>query len=76
MQEALEKGLGSRPWYEKYVRVFYREIFLDQSVDDSERGFWLCRMISPLPLFHQARLLYMLYGPEDDDDGKRKFYFS
>ena len=69
LEEALKKGPGSKPWYEKYVRVFYREIFLDKSDDGAELGFWLCQMLSKLPLVYQARMLYILYGPEDSNEG-------
>ena len=69
LNETLIKGPGAKPWYEKYVRVFYREIFLDKADDGAELGFWLCQMLSPLPLVYQARMLYILYGPEDSDEG-------
>lgn len=68
LDEALKRGPGSKPWYEKYVRVFYREIFLDKADDGAELGFWLCQMLSPLPLVYQARMLYILYGPEDSNE--------
>ena len=69
LHDTLVKGPGAKPWYEKYVRVFCREIFLDKADDGAELGFWLCQMLLPLPLVHQARMLYMLYGPEDSDEG-------
>jgi F-box protein 47 len=71
LDEALKRGPGSKPWYEKYVRVFYREIFLDKADDGAELGFWLCQMLSPLPLVYQARMLYILYGPEDSNEGMK-----
>ena len=73
LNQALNKGLGSLPWYEKYVRVFYREIFLDKAEDEAELGFWLSQMLAPLPLVFQARMLYILYGPEDQ--GTVLYYF-
>ena len=72
LEEALKKGPGSKPWYEKYVRVFYREIFLDKADDTAELGFWLCQMLSKLPLVYQARMLYILYGPQDTEEGEKK----
>ena len=64
------------PWYEKYIRVFYREIFLDKADDGAELGFWLCQMLSSLPLVYQARMLYILYGPEDTDGISNAIMFT
>ena len=59
----LNSAPGSQPWYERYIRVFCRQVFLDKSGDNAERGFWLCKILQPWPLVFQARLLYILYGP-------------
>ena len=50
--------------------MFCREIFLDKANDFVEKGFWLCKILKPWPLVFQARLLYILYGPVNDDNGK------
>ena len=65
---------GSQPWYERYIRVFCRQIFLDKASDFVEKGFWLCKILKPWPLVFQARLLYILYGPVNDDNGKWLFW--
>jgi F-box protein 47 len=76
LDDALKKGPGSMPWYEKYIRVFYREIFLDKADDGAELSFWLCQMLSSLPLVYQARMLYILYGPEDTDGISNAIMFT
>ncbi|KAI8512986.1 F-box only protein 47 [Branchiostoma belcheri] len=48
---------------ELYLRLFYRRVLLDQCEHQLERAFWLSRMLKPLPMVHQARLLFILYGP-------------
>ncbi|XP_078349063.1 F-box only protein 47-like [Oculina patagonica] len=69
ISQVLRSTPGSQPWYEKYIRVFCREIFLDKASDLVEKGFWLCKILKPWPLVFQARLLYILYGPVNDDNG-------
>lgn len=70
IRQVLRSSPGSQPWYERYIRVFCREIFLDKSSDLTEKGFWLCKILKPWPLVFQARLLYILYGPVNDENGK------
>ncbi|KAL5007135.1 hypothetical protein ScPMuIL_015941 [Solemya velum] len=50
------------------IRVFFRRIFLDQCNSVQERSFWLSCVLRPWPIFHQARLLFLLYGPALDDE--------
>lgn len=54
--------------------MFYREIFLDKAEDGGEIGFWLSQILSPLPLVFQARVVYILYGPEDPDQGNHVYF--
>lgn len=70
IRQVLRSTPGTQPWYERYIRVFCREIFLDKACDLAEKGFWLCKVLKPWPLVFQARLLYILYGPVNDDNGK------
>ena len=70
IRQVLRSPPGSQPWYERYIRVFCREIFLDKASDPTERGFWLCKILKPWPLVFQARLIYILYGPVNDENGK------
>lgn len=73
MDERLDKVLnttpGTYPWFEKYIRVFCREIFLNKAFDECDRGFWLSTILKPWPLVFQARVLYILYGPYHRDTG-------
>ena len=56
--------------------MFCREIFLDKASDLVEKGFWLCKILKPWPLVFQARLLYILYGPVNDDNGEQFTYLA
>ncbi|KAK3700884.1 hypothetical protein QZH41_012700, partial [Actinostola sp. cb2023] len=73
LDERLEKVLnstpGTFPWFEKYIRIFCREVFLNKAFDEPDRGFWLSTILKPWPLVFQARLLYILYGPYYRDTG-------
>ncbi|XP_068674626.1 F-box only protein 47-like [Montipora foliosa] len=69
IRQVLRSTPGSQPWHERYIRVFCREIFLDKSGDLNETGFWLCKILKPWPLVFQARLLYIIYGPVNEDNG-------
>eukprot|EP00795_Rhopilema_esculentum_P011340 gene11340-21531_t len=70
LEERIEKVLksepGKYPGYERYIRVFCREIFLDKS-DSSEVAFWLAQLLKPLPMCFQSNLLFILYGPTDSE---------
>lgn len=55
---------GTMPGYERYIRVFCREIFLNKA-SKTEKGFWMAQILKPYPIFFQARLLFILYGPTD-----------
>ncbi|XP_031572953.1 F-box only protein 47-like [Actinia tenebrosa] len=69
IEKVLNSSPGTYPWFEKYIRVFCREIFLNKALDDQDRGFWLSTILKPWPLVFQARLLYILYGPFYRDTG-------
>ena len=66
-KQVLNSAPGSQPWFERYIRVFCRRVFLDKSADNAERGFWLCKLLQSRPLVFQARLIYILYGPLNED---------
>ena len=53
----------------RYIRVFCREIFLNKACK-TERGFWMAQILKNYPMFFQARLLFILYGPTDHENGK------
>ncbi|CAH1785920.1 unnamed protein product [Owenia fusiformis] len=54
---------GSNPKHEYHARLFYRRVFLDQVEKVQDRIFWITRILKPWPMVHQARLLFLLYGP-------------
>ena len=70
----LHTAPASQPWYERYIRVFCREVFLDKASDTTERAFWLSKILRPWPYVFQARLLFILYGPLSDDGGRYYYY--
>ncbi|XP_067137245.1 F-box only protein 47-like [Centruroides vittatus] len=50
-----------------YVRRYYRYIYLDYSWNSTDLNFWLSKILKPWPLEHQAKLLFLLYGPVCSD---------
>ncbi|KAE8574961.1 hypothetical protein XENTR_v10003645 [Xenopus tropicalis] len=60
---------GSSCKQELYVRLFCRNVLLDHWVRCKDTVFWLTRLLKPWPLVHQARLLYILFGPVSTTDG-------
>ncbi|XP_077994326.1 F-box only protein 47-like [Glandiceps talaboti] len=55
---------GSNLQEECYIRDFLHRVLLDQCTDMDDRAFWLSRVLKPWPMVHQARILYLLYGPK------------
>jgi len=54
---------GSQSETELQVRLFFRRVFLNHSSLKTEKAFWLNLVLKPFPLVHQARVLFLLYGP-------------
>ena len=54
---------GAQWEMELQVRLFFRRVFLNHSCLKTEKAFWLNLVLKPFPLVHQARLLFLLYGP-------------
>jgi len=54
---------GSRSDMELQVRLFFRRVFLNHVPSKPEKSFWLNLVLKPFPLVHQARILFLLYGP-------------
>ncbi|XP_061548647.1 F-box only protein 47-like [Phycodurus eques] len=46
------------------LRYFCRKVLLDLSPNQSDCRFWLLQLLKPWPLFKQAHLLLILYGPQ------------
>ena len=63
---------------EFYIRLFFRRTFLDQCSVSIDKAFWLRHILKPFPMVHQARVLFLFYGPVIH--GKRNYtslkYFS
>ena len=45
------------------MRLFYRRVFVDEARTDHEKAFWLDQILRPLPMVHQAKVLFLLFGP-------------
>ena len=48
---------------ELHVRLFYRRVFVEQAQNAEEKAFWLDLMLKNLPMVHQAKALFLLFGP-------------
>ncbi|XP_072046809.1 F-box only protein 47-like [Amphiura filiformis] len=59
----LSRKPGYNPLLEYQIRAFFRIVLLDQCDDEEDLAMWLNFILKPFPLVHQARLLYLLYGP-------------
>jgi hypothetical protein len=55
---------GTHVQIENHIRTFFRRVVLDHCQSVVDRAFWLGRILKPWPMVHQARFLFMLYGPE------------
>lgn len=59
---------------ENHIRTFFRKVVLDHCQSVVDRAFWLGRILKPWPMVHQARFLFMLYGPEYNGIGNFNFF--
>ncbi|KAL3841950.1 hypothetical protein ACJMK2_020027 [Sinanodonta woodiana] len=70
--KTLKNIVGSKPGtnvkLEHKERLFLRRVFLDSCPSLQDRSFWLSRILKSWPLVHQARLLFLLYGPVLNDE--------
>ncbi|KAM8946578.1 F-box only protein 47 [Pelodytes ibericus] len=69
MQIIVNGKPGSARKLELRVRLFCRNVLLDQWTHRSDSAFWLTRLLKPWPMVHQARLLYIIFGPVSPTDG-------
>jgi hypothetical protein len=74
LKERMDKVLlmnepGSKEAHERDVRQFIQEVFLKKAVTPDQRSLWLSLLLEMYPT-QQARLLYLLYGPMQNIDGK------
>ncbi|XP_071386507.1 F-box only protein 47-like [Centroberyx affinis] len=54
---------GGSCYQELQLRLFCRQVLLDQWPSRQDSVFWLTRILKPWPMVSQARLLFILYGP-------------
>ena len=54
---------GSNSQVEIKTRRFFRHVLLDQCKVMEDLSMWLNFILKPFPMVHQARMLYLLYGP-------------
>lgn len=66
---------GERWYQELQVRLFCRQVLLDQWPNHSDCQFWLTLLLRPWPIASQAHLLLILYGPQLPD-GEINFTLS
>ena len=74
LKERVDKVLmnpkhGTFKNFERDVRQFIQEVFLKKAVSPDQRSLWLSLVMDLYP-DHQARLLYLLYGPLHTTNGK------
>uniref|UniRef100_A0A8C5Q2X8 F-box protein 47 n=1 Tax=Leptobrachium leishanense TaxID=445787 RepID=A0A8C5Q2X8_9ANUR len=69
MQNVLNRKPGSAEELEWRVRLYCRNVMLDHWTVRSVSAFWLSRLLKPWPAVHQARLLYIIFGPVSATDG-------
>ncbi len=67
VSKVLLSGPASLPWHEKDIRQLLRLVFLAPARTDAEYGFWLTQILKPWPIVFQARLLYIITGPEEQN---------
>ncbi|KAK3101486.1 hypothetical protein FSP39_003958 [Pinctada imbricata] len=53
---------------ESEIRTFFRRVFLDNCQSMQDKAFWLTQILKPWPMVQQARLIFLLYGPEVDEE--------
>ena len=72
MKKVLHSEPSSQPVLERDIRLIHRGVFLDHAakLGEDEYGFWLTQILKHWPITCQARLLYLLTAPENED-GKR-----
>ena len=59
---------SSFPAQERDIRLFHRHLFLVSARhSDKEYAFWLTQILKPWPITYQAKLLYLLTAPEDEN---------
>uniref|UniRef100_A0A3Q4AS70 F-box domain-containing protein n=1 Tax=Mola mola TaxID=94237 RepID=A0A3Q4AS70_MOLML len=65
--QKVEAVIRERWYQELQVRLFCRQVLLDQWPNHSDCQFWLTLLLRPWPIASQAHLLLILYGPQLPD---------
>lgn len=68
MKTIVNSKPGAHSKMEYDSRVFFRRIFLNHCQSVQERGFWLNQILKSWPMVHQARILFLLYGPTINEE--------
>ena len=68
MNEAVCCAPASLPDQERDIRLLHRYLFLIPAKDsDEEYAFWLSKILRSWPVADQAKLLFLLTAPEDEN---------
>ncbi|XP_068118838.1 F-box only protein 47 isoform X2 [Hyperolius riggenbachi] len=74
LQRKVQSLVGSKPGksrkLEVRVRFFCRNVLLDHWTENNDIAFWLTRLLKPWPMVNQAQLLYIIFGPVNDENGQ------
>ncbi|XP_037542058.1 F-box only protein 47-like [Nematolebias whitei] len=62
-EAVLKTKPGLKGYQEKQLRLFCRQVLLDPWLNQPNCQFWLVQLLKPWPIFSQAHLLLILYGP-------------
>ncbi|XP_071831198.1 F-box only protein 47-like isoform X2 [Apostichopus japonicus] len=65
----LTSAPGTFPEIEYEIRTFLCHVFVTNSNNITEHGLYLEFILKPYPLVHQAKILYLMHGPADTDNG-------
>ncbi|ELU05123.1 hypothetical protein CAPTEDRAFT_214625 [Capitella teleta] len=71
MMKNLHNLLNAKPGaysdLELRTRLFFRRVFIGQHERGADRAFWLHLILKAFPMVHQARVLFLLFGPISSD---------
>ncbi|XP_058902521.1 LOW QUALITY PROTEIN: F-box only protein 47 [Kogia breviceps] len=70
MQTVVGSKPGKAPKLELRIRLFCRNVLLDDWTHQGDSALWLTCILKPWPMVNQARLLYIIFGPVAPQDGQ------
>ena len=65
MKVVLSSSAGYDIESEAIIRSFYRSVYINQCEGTEEELSWITRILYKLPMVHQARILYIMFGITD-----------